>query len=82
MRRQGLLRELEMNPEVVKLMRAEGVGYQKSCRLIDEFGSYNAVKSASRAQLQDVHGIGPVLSWRIKPMGELLPADLTKEELE
>ena len=67
-----------MNPEVAKTMKAEGIGYHKAKRLIDEFGSYESLKSKSRAELQEVYGIGPVLSWRIKPKAKLLPSRLTE----
>lgn len=71
-----------MNPEISKLMNAEGIGYYKAKRLIDEFGTYQEVKECSRAELQEVHGIGPILSWRIKPTPSLMPSTLTKEELK
>ena len=69
-----------MNYEVLKLMNAEGVGRGKAERLIEEFGSYKEVDDASRQELREVHGIGPVLAWRIAGgVNSLIPAELTEE---
>ena len=43
-----------------------GVGSERAARLLDEFGSVEAVVTATREELQSVEGIGNSIAARIK----------------
>ncbi len=58
-----------------------GVGSEKAGRLLDTFGSVEAVISASSSELQSVYGIGKgvadkikwAVSEEVKPYGNIIP---------
>lgn len=59
-----------------RLQRIEGVDEVKAQRLVDKFGTYDDIRNTSIHELQEVHGIGPILARRINPPEGLVPGDL------
>lgn len=51
--------------EVLKLTRIEGVGREKAERLCAEFGDAKETRDTPAVSLQQVHGIGRILSMRL-----------------
>lgn len=65
-----------MNQDVRKLMTIENVNRERAQRLIDRFGSYDAVMDASYQQLVDTYYIGEVTARSVFNEGKSNPSSL------
>ena len=78
--RQGYRPKDKRKKQLFILQGLPGVGPERACRLLDTFGSVDAVISASSSELQSVYGIGKTgadrIKWavseRIQPYGYLI----------
>lgn len=65
-----------MNQDVRKLMAVENVNRERAQRLLDRFGSYDAVMGASYQQLIDTYYIGEVTARSVFNEGKSEPSSL------
>lgn len=65
-----------MNQDERRLMAIENVNYKRARRLLEKFGSYENVMSASYRQLIETHYIGEVTARSVFNAGRRRPKKL------